>query len=73
MELVRVERARLPGQFFRTALHALVKLRHKLAAWSRKNLQVPAEKPHGLQLLVGKSIGGNGGEAVAFDRADHRE
>src|SRR2546429_5162920 len=36
-------------QFFRAALHSLVKLRYKLAAFSRKNLQVRTKKTHGLR------------------------
>jgi hypothetical protein len=72
MELVCVERPRLLRQFFRAALHSLVKLRHKLAVFGRKNLQVRTKKTHGLQLFFGKSVRRNGREVVSFDRADHR-
>ena len=73
MELVRVERARLLRQFFRALLHSLVQLRHQLAVFRRENLQLRAEKTHGLQLFLRESVRRNGREVVALDRADHRE
>jgi hypothetical protein len=72
-ELVGVEGARIFGQFFRAFFHFLVKLRHQLAALGWKYFQICAEKTHGPQLLVGKSVRGYGREAVALDGAHHGE
>src|SRR5258708_18249628 len=72
MELVCVERARLLRQFFRAALHSLVKLRHQLAVFGRENLQVAAEKAHRLQFFLRESVRRNGCEMATLHRADPR-